>query len=87
MILPFTCKVETINPRTDFEVKNSSWTETDVCYKLELEKTHHAIIIYHFTSESENYYVFTRLTRNSVPIKHTTSITGNAKYAGNSGLW
>lgn len=87
MILPPTCKVININPRTDFEVRNFTWTETDVCYELELEKTHHAIVMYHFTSESEKYHVFTRLTKNSIPIKHTASIMGDVKYAGNSGLW
>ena len=88
MILPPTCKVININPRTDFEVKNSTWTETDVCYEFELEKkTHHVIVMYHFTSESDKYHVFTRLTKNSIPIKHTASIMGNVKYAGNSGLW
>ena len=88
MMLPRTCKVININPRTDFEMKNLTWTETDVCYELELEKRmHHAIVMYHFTSESDKYSVFTRLTKNSVPIRHTASIMGNVKYAGNSGLW
>lgn len=87
MILPLTCKVVTVNPRTNYEVKNTSWIKTDVCYQLELNKIQHVIVMYHFTSETEKYYVFTRLTKNSVPLKHTASITGNAKYAGNSGLW
>lgn len=88
MILPTTCKVININPRNDFEVNNSSnWSETDICYELLLEKTHHIIVMYHFTSEVDKYHVFTRLTKNSVPIKHTASIMGNVKYAGNSGMW
>ena len=87
MMLPSTCGVINVNPKTDFEITNSTWAETDVCYKLVIEKTHHVIVMYHFTSESEKYHVFNRLTKDSVPIKHTASIAGNTKYAGNSGLW
>ena len=87
MLLPTTCKVINISPRTDFEVKNSTWTKTDVCYEFKPKKIRHVIVMYQFTSESEKYYVFTRLTKNSIPIRHTTSIAGNGKYAGNSGLW
>ena len=89
MILPTTCKVININPRNDFEVKNSSntWTETDVCYEFAIEKTYHVIVMYQFTSQSDKFYIFNRLTVNSVPIKHTASIVGNGKFASNSGLW
>ena len=87
MQLPTTCNVITVSPRTDFEVKNTTWTQTDVCYEFVPKKIQHVIVMYQFTSESEKYYMFTRLTKNSIPIKHTTSITGNGKYAGNSGLW
>ena len=87
MMLPSTCGVINVNPRTDFEITNSTWAETDVCYELVIKKTHHVIVMYHFTSESEKYHVFNRLTKDSIPIKHTASIAGNTKYAGNSGLW
>lgn len=90
MILPPTCKVVNTNPRSEFTIKNASnWTITDVCRDITLQKVQHVIVMYQFTIEmSYKDYVFTRLTKNSVPIRHTASIIGNnAKYAGNSGLW
>ena len=88
MMLPPTCEVVKANPRTQFEVKNTTWTNTDVCYNLTLAKTCHVIAMYHFTSEgSEQQYVFNRLTRNSIPMEHTTSISGNTLYTGNTGVW
>ena len=88
MMLPPICKVVKVNPRTHFEVKNTTWVTTDVCYNLTLAKTCHIIAMYHFTSEgSGEQYVFNRLTRNSVPMEHTTSISGNTLYTGNTGVW
>jgi len=88
MMLPPTCKVVQVNPRTHFGIKNTTWVTTDVCYNLTLEKTCHIIAMYHFTSEgSDQQYVFNRLTRNSVPMEHTTSISGNTLYTGNTGVW
>ena len=87
MILPTTCSVISINPRSDYEVKNTTWSQTDVCHNLNLTKTQHVMIFYHFTAESGKHYIFNRLTINSNPIKHTASITGNARHAGNTGLW
>ena len=88
MMLPPTCKVAMVNPRTHFEVKNTSWVNTDVCHDLKLEETYHVIAMYHFTSEgSEQQSVFNQLTMNSVPMEHTTSISGNTLYTGNTGVW
>ena len=87
MILPPTCSVININPRSDYEVKNTTWSQTDVCYDLNLTKTRHVIVFYHFTTESGKHHVFNRLTINSDPIKHSASITGNGGHAGNTGLW
>jgi len=88
MLPPTTCKVAKINPRTHFDVKNTTWNNTDVCYELKLQKTCHVIATYHFTSEgSEQQSVFNRLTRNSVPMEHTTSISGSTLYTGNTGVW
>ena len=89
MMLPSTCNVVKVNPRTYFELNStSSWLQTDVCYSLRLRKTCHAIIMYHFASESsKSHNVFNRLTRNSVPMEHTTSISGDALNAGNTGVW
>jgi len=87
MILPRTCSVVNINPRSDYEVRNTTWIQTDVCYDLNITKTQHLIVFYQFTTESGNHYVFNRLTINSDPIKHSASITGNGRHAGNTGLW
>ena len=64
MILPTTCSVVNVNPRSDYEVKNTTWSQTDVCHNLNLTKTRHVMVFYHFTTESGKHYVFNRLTIN-----------------------
>ena len=89
MMPPSTCNVVKANPRTYLKLNSTAlWVEMDACYNLRLRKTCHAIILYHFASESsKRHSVFNRLTRNSVPIKHTSSVSGDALNTGNICVW
>ena len=43
--------------------------------------------MYQYSGNAENGNIVMRLSINSVTQPHTTSVTGNAQYAGNFGLW
>ena len=45
MMIPPSCKVITINPRTNLTSPSNSWTKTDFQYSLVLSKLSHIIII------------------------------------------
>ena len=89
MMLPSTCNVVKANPRTYLKLNRTAlWVKTDACYNLRLRKTCHAVILYHFASESSKQHsVFNRLTRNLVPIEHTSSVSGDTLNTGNTGVW
>ena len=89
-MLPPSCKVVTVNPRTTITIPLSySWTNTDLQYSLVLSKLSHVIIMYQHTGYGlqNNYYFVTRIKINAVVEKHATSHSGYARYYGNFGLW
>ena len=88
MMLPPSCRVISINPKTSFSLSNSnSWAPTDVSHSFTLPKQSHVIIMYQYSGDSRSSHIVMRLSIDSVPQKHTVSITGNTVYAGNFGLW
>jgi len=89
MMLPLTCRVTaSIQPRGKFSLSNSnSWASTDVVCSITLLEQKHVIIMYQYAGLSENSHVVMRLSIDSVAQKHTASLTGDTKYAGNFGLW
>ena len=46
MMLPLSCKVVLVNPRTTITIPHSHWTATDLQYPLVLSKLSHVIIMY-----------------------------------------
>jgi len=86
MMLPSSCTVATVQPKTKFSLSNS-WASTDVIYSLILSKQSYVIIMYQYAGRSGNSHVVMRLSIDSVAQKHTASLTGNTAYAGNFGLW
>ena len=88
MMLPPSCRVSTINPKTSLTFSNSnSWAPTDVTTSFTLSKQSHVIIMYQFSGYCGDSHIVMRLSINSVPQKHTVSLTGNTVFAGNYGLW
>ena len=88
MMLPPTCTVTTVQPKTSFSLSNSNrWASTDVTYSFTLSKQSHVIIMYQYAGPSGNSHVVMRLSIDSVAQKHTVSLTGNTAFAGNFGLW
>jgi len=76
------------NPKTNFTLSNSNtWAPTDVISSFTLSKQSHVIIMYQFSGFSGNNYIVMCLSIDSVPQKHTVSLTGNTYCAGNFGLW
>ena len=89
MMLPPSCKVNGINPRTNLTIPYSSWTKPDLQYSLVLSKLSHVIIMYQHSGygPKDDYYIVTRIKINSDIQKHTQSCSGYSKYNGNFGLW
>ena len=90
MMLPSSCKVVTVNPRTDLTIPQSSWTKTDLHYSLVLTKLSHVIITYQYSgwnSDRNDYYFVNRIKINSSIQKHTVYHSGRTAYYGNFGLW
>ena len=89
MMLPPSCKVVTVNPRTNSTTSTNSWLKTDLQYSLVLSKLSHVIIMYQYSGYGPriNYHVVTRININSAIQKHTACHSGYAHYYGNFGLW
>ena len=88
MMLPPTCSVTTVQPKSSFSLSNSNrWASTDVTYSFTLSKQSHVIIMYQYAGSGANSHVVMRLSIDSVAQKHTVSLTGNTAYVGNFGLW
>ena len=88
MMLPPSYKVVTVNPKNTFTLNNSNkWALTDVTHFLTLSKDSLVIIMYQYAGYSGNSHIVMRISIDSVPQKHTVSITGNTAYTGNFGLW
>ena len=92
MMLPPSCKVVTVNPRTILTtISTNSWTKTDLQYSLALSKLSHVIIMYQISGygPQTRYHIVTRIKLGTDIKKHTVSHSGkvNAKYYGQFGLW
>ena len=95
MMLPPSCKVVLVNPRTNITIPQSpstyTWLKTDLQYSLVLSKLSHVIIMYQYTGQGQqnNYYITNRIKINSAIQKHTVYHSGytGSLYYGNSGLW
>ena len=90
MILPASCNVIAVNPRTDLTIAQSySWTKTDLQYSLALSRLSHVMIMYQHTGygPKHNYYFVTRIKINATVQKHTVTSSGYTTYYGNFGLW
>jgi len=91
MMLPPSCRVTAINPRTTLSLlKTRTWLDTDLKYSLPLSKLCHIIIIYQFSgvgAVDPNFYIAMRVTINNAIQKHTVTHPGYSQYIGNFGLW
>jgi len=86
--LPSGCSVVNILPTTSLSY-STTWTDTDLKYTFTISGLYHVIVRYQFTKEAHQTYTIARLTINSVPQPHTSSIRGNKDVynAGLFGLW
>ena len=88
MMLPSSCSAVTVSPESTITLSNSNkWAPTDVTSSFKLTKQSFVIIFYQYAGFDGNTYVVMRLSIDSVPQKHTVSLTGNTVYTGNFGLW
>ena len=88
MYLPSTChRLATVRPTSSLSLSSTSWRTTDLSYSFTLYQDWHIIVRYQYSTSGRNTYTITHLVIDSVPMKHTASITGNENYAGNSGMW
>ena len=90
MYLPSACrKLVTSLSTSSLSLSTTDWKTIDLSSTFTLYQDEHIFVRYQF-STSNNYgysYVFTRLVIDSVPIKHTASISGDNCFTGNSGMW
>jgi len=88
MMLPESCKVYKVSPKNSFSARgNHSWVTTDVTYSLVLSQQTHVIIMYQISGYG---HFVTRLSINSVILKHTVAHASYARYTGyfgNFGMW
>ena len=88
MYLPSRCRIlANVRPTSSLSLSSTAWKATDLSYLFTLHRDEHIFVRYQFTAPGRNTFTITRLAINSVPMKHTASITGNENYAGNSGMW
>ena len=90
MMLPPSCKVVIVNPRTTITtVSTNSWTNIDVQYSLVLPKLSHIIIMYQFSGYNpySEYHIVTRIKINNAIEKYIVFHSGYTYYYGNFGLW
>ena len=87
MYLPSTCgSLVNLRPTSSLSLSTTSWKTTDLTYTFTLYQDEHIFVRYQYSAPG-NSYVFTRLVIDSVPIKHTASISGDSRFTGNSGMW
>ena len=88
MYLPSTCRrFVTLRPTSSLSLSTTAWKTTDLSYTFSLYRDEHIFVRYQYSAYLSSTYVFTRLVIDSVPMKHTASVTGNDYYHGNSGMW
>ena len=84
--LPSHCSVRNILPQFQSSY-STSWTNTDLIYKLSLSQMHHVFIKYQ-TTHIVHGYTKARLVINSVIQPHTMSIKSRTnEFAGLFGFW
>ena len=88
MYLPSSCR-ELANVRGNgpLSLSTTGWQATDINSNFTLSQSEHIFVRYQYTAYNRNTYTVNRLLIDSIPVKHTASITGNAYYNGNSGMW
>ena len=74
MMLPPSCKVVLVNPRTTVAIPRRGWIATDLKYSLALSKLSHVIIMYQYSGQGQqNNYFFVNHIRyskaHSVPFR------------------
>ena len=86
--LPSRCSVINVLPTTSLSY-STTWTDTDLKYTLFISGLHHVIVRFQFTKYIHQTHSIARLTINSVPQPHTSSIKGTSGViaAGLFGLW
>ena len=87
MMLPPSCKVVTINPRTNLTTSpTNTWLKTNLQYSLVLS---HVIIMYQYSGygPSNVYHLVTHIKINTAIKKHTLFHSSYSNYHGNFGLW
>ena len=93
MMLPPSCKVVLVNPRTTVTVPQNpsifTWLTTNLQHSLVLSKLSHVIFMYQYTGQGQqnNYYITNRIKINSAIQKHTVYHSGYTLYYGNFALW
>ena len=88
MMLPPSCKVTTVQPKTNFSLSSSNrWASSDITYSFTLSRMSHVIIMYQYAGYGGNSHIVMRLSIDSTPQPHTVSITGDTSYVSNFGLW
>ena len=92
MMLPVSCKVYKVSPASIFTPgRTNRWAATDVTYSLVLSKQSHIIVMYQYAGRgggtAPNSHFVTRLSINSVPLKHTATHSADTTYVGNFGMW
>ena len=88
MYLPSTCRrLAKVRPTSSLSLSSTGWKTTDLSYTFTLYQDWHIIVRYQYSAYCRDTYTITRLVIDSVPVKHTASITGNTNYAGSLGMW
>ena len=88
MYLPSACReIYSMWSENSLSLSTTGWKATDLNYSFTLSHVEHIIVRYQYSAFGRNTYTVTRLLIDSIPTKHTASITGNTYFAGNSGMW
>ena len=88
MYLPSSCrKLVSIQRRGVSSLSTTGWQTINLNHTFTLSKIEHIFVRYLNSAFGRNTYTINRLLIDSVPVKHTASITGNTDFAGNSGMW
>jgi len=88
MMLPPSCKVNKVSPENLFSSGGrNTWTPTDVAYSLVLSQQSHVIVLYQFAGDGSGRHFVTRISINSIPLKHTVSHSSDTSFFGNFGMW
>ena len=88
MYLPPSCrKLVSTWRKNALSLSTTGWQTIGLNYTFTLSQTAYIIVRYQYSALGRNTYTVNHLLIDSIPVKHTASITGNTYYAGNSGMW